>query len=98
MPDLPKFQQQYVAELPLADTLCPICQKGYIKQGKYSPLCFECHSAFRISKYPSKSADIKETKSVVETPTKDLIIIEKLDEINDRLDKLAVYLKEKLEL
>jgi len=41
----------------------------------------------------------KETKPVAEPQTtKDMIIIEKLDEINDRLDKLAIYLKEKLEL
>lgn len=90
MPELPKFTQKYVEKLPEIDTLCPICKTGYIKQGKYSPLCFECHSAFRISKYPPKPAVEKESP-------KDIILIEKLDEINARLDKLGAYLKEKLE-
>ena len=89
MTDYPKFVVKYVAQLPLTDTLCPICQKGYVKQGKFSPLCFDCHSAFKIDRFAQKSGATSET-------TKDMIIIDKLDEINGRLDKLALFLKEKL--
>ena len=55
MPEKIKFTQQYVDELPMVDTLCPICKTGYIRSGKYSPLCLECHSAFRLSNTSSKA-------------------------------------------
>ena len=44
-----KFEKRYVDSLPEVGLVCPDCQIGTIKQGKFSPYCPNCKCFFNLS-------------------------------------------------
>jgi hypothetical protein len=42
----PKYEKRYVDIVPEVGKLCPDCNVGEIKQGKFSPYCGECKCFF----------------------------------------------------
>ena len=106
------YKTKWVQILPEVGEECPICHTGFLEQGKYGGiLCKSCKVVLKLSKYPPTPQKVEvQTKEEYKTsPDKfheehllKLIgiteeeLIKRLDAINDRLDKMAGFLREKL--
>jgi len=95
------FETHWVQILPEAGTECPVCQQEILKEGKFGGvLCWKCLIAFKLSKFPPKDEvpprEIK-TIPILRMDEKDKAeFLAEFKKLNERFDKLGLYLKEKL--
>lgn len=89
------YQTKWVDEEPPVGQECPVCATAFLEQGKYGGiLCRSCRVVFKKSKY-SKSDKAKQFSTLEDTKHQE--IMAEIKEVNERLNRLGVFLRDALE-
>ena len=90
-----KYQTIWVQEdeMPDEEETCPRCKTGILKVGKYGGIiCYECRSAWKISKYPFK--ETPESGGFQKAVGGDEKVLEALRKIYAKIDNLERQFKD----